>query len=268
MKLPAARYVKAALRHPASVTTLAVGTGLAVFGGHEAALLIAAGLDLIWTGYAVGDPRFRRAVDAREGARQLKEGRRRTDALLAELAPNQREHFASLRALADRIDANYRRLPGSAPVLADSREKLEALLQSFLRLLVSWNDHRRYLGATDRQEIERELAALRAGLERDQDGETVREIKKKRVEILEKRLERFRSAEENREAIAHQLASIEDMLRLVHEGSITLRDPAAITRQLDTLAMEVEATEATVREMDRFLGMVRDAAVLPERSGR
>lgn len=266
MKLPAGRYLKAALLHPASVTILAVGTGLSVLGGGEAPLLLAGGLDLVWAGYAVGDARFRRAVDARAGARELKERRRRTEALLAELAPNQREHFANLRALAERIDANYQRLPGSAPVLADSRQKLEALLQAFLRLLVSWNDHRRYLGATDRREIERDLAALRTDLARETGGEAVREIKQKRVEILEKRLDRFRFAEENREAIAHQLASIEDVLRLVHEGSITLRDPAAITRQLDALTVEVEATEATVREMDRFLGMIREAAVLPDRT--
>lgn len=266
MKLPGGRYLQAALRHPVSVTLLAVGGGLALLGGGEAPLLVAGGLELAWLGWMAGDARFRRAVDARVASRVRRDDRRRSEALLAELAPNQREHFVSLRALADRIDANYRRLPGHGPLLADSRPKIEALLGAFLRLLVTWNDHRRFLGVTDRRAIERDLAELRQGL--DAGAEAVREIKRKRVEILEKRLERFRSAEENREAIAHQLASIEDVLRFVHEGSITLRDPAAITRQLDALTVEVEATEATVREMDRFLGLAEEAGVLVNRTGR
>jgi hypothetical protein len=263
MKFPGGRYLKAAALHPVSVTGLAVGAGWFVAGGGVAPLLIAGGLELVWLGMLAGDARFRRAVDARAAGRLRREEQRRVENLLAELAPNQREHYLSLRALADRIEANYRRLPGDGPAALESREKVDALLHAFLRLLVTWNDHRRYLGATDRVAIERDLAQLREGLAVG-GGETVQEIKRKRIEILEKRLERFRSAEEGREAIAHQLASIEDVLRLVHEGSITLRDPAAITRQLDALTLEVEATEATVREMDRFFGFAVEAGVLLE----
>lgn len=262
MKIPGGRYLKAAALHPVSVTGLAVGAGLFVLGGGVAPLLIAGGLELAWLGTMAGDARFRRAVDARVEGRLRREEQRRVENLLAELAPNQREHYLSLRALADRIEANYRRLPGNGPQVVESRAKVDALLHAFLRLLVTWNDHRRYLGATDRAAIERDLGQLREGLAGG--AEAVREIKRKRVEILEKRLERFRSAEEGREAIAHQLASIEDVLRLVHEGSITLRDPAAITRQLDALTVEVEATEATVRELDRFHGLVEEAGVLLE----
>ena len=260
------KYLRAAFRHPLSLAVLGAGAGLAVLGGGEAPLLVAGGIELAWLGLVSGDARFRRAVDAKAESRSRREDRRRAEALLAELAPNQREHVASLRALADRIEANYRRLPADGPLLLESRAKIEALLGAFLRLLVTWNDHRRFLGATDRQAIERDLAELRRHA--DTGAEAARDIKRKRIEILEKRLERFRSAEDHREAIAHQLASIEDVLRLVHEASITLRDPAAITGQLDALTVEVEATLATVRELDRFRGLAEEAGVLPRRAGR
>ena len=45
----------------------------------------------------------------------------------------------------------------------------------------------------------------------------------------------------------------EDLMRLTHEQSITIRDPETVNRQLDVVSAEVQATDETVREMERFL---------------
>jgi hypothetical protein len=55
--------------------------------------------------------------------------------------------------------------------------------------------------------------------------------KERRAEILRKRVLRFTQAAESREVVSHQLASIEDMLRLTHEQSIAIRDPEVVGRQ-------------------------------------
>jgi len=70
-----------------------------------------------------------------------------------------------------------------------------------------------------------------------------------------------REAEESRAVVSHQLASIEDLVKLTHEQSISIRDPAAVGGMLDALAAEVSATERTVRELEQFLD------VTEERSG-
>ena len=129
---------------------------------------------------------------------------------------------------------------------------MNSLLSAFLRLLDQLNAYRRYLNATDRGRIDREIKEL----ERDLDAETnerLAEIKKRRLDILGRRVDRFAKGEENREIISHQLAAIEDLMRLMHEQSLTLRDPQDISRQLETLANEVAETEGTVREMESFL---------------
>jgi hypothetical protein len=81
----------------------------------------------------------------------------------------------------------------------------------------------------------------------------LKEVKSRRIEILRKRVQRFQQAAESREVVSHQLASIEDVLRLTHEQSIAIRDPEVVGRQLEALTAEVEATEATVREMEKFM---------------
>jgi len=58
--------------------------------------------------------------------------------------------------------------------------------------------------------------------------------------------------------VSHQLASIEDLVKLTHEQSISIRDPAAVGGMLDALAAEVSATERTVRELEQFLDLTEE----------
>ena len=86
-----------------------------------------------------------------------------------------------------------------------------------------------------------------------QGNARLKDVKQRRVEILRKRVERFQKAEESRELVSHQLAGIEDLLKLTHEQSIAIRDPESVGRQLERLTEEAQSTEATVREMEQFL---------------
>jgi hypothetical protein len=180
------------------------------------------------------------------------EGQQEVERMLQDLSPSQREHYHALRELKDKIEANYQRLPGGAAMAGSSERSVDALLTAFLRLISTLNHYRKFLNAADRQSVETELAEL----ERELLGETLprlKDVKEKRKEILEKRLTRFQQAAESREIISHQLAGIEDLLRLTHEQSIAIRDPQSVSRQLDVLSAEVSASEETVREMERFL---------------
>jgi hypothetical protein len=254
-------YFRAAVLHPWNLVLLGAGVVSSIGLGSEVPAMLAAGVELAYLGIVPASARFRRAVDARLARRDRRLQGAKLDAMIAELAPNQREHFQALRQVADRIEQNHARLEGThgGLLMEQTRVKIQALLRSFLKLLISLNDYRRFLSATDRQVIERDLKELEDDLARtESESEAVREVKKRRAEILRMRLERFRKAEESRELISHQLASIEDMLRLVLEQSITLRDPEAIGRQLDALSVEVEETESTVREMERFLSLASE----------
>ena len=257
-------YLAAAFMAPANLFALASAGISSALLTNPLPGLVALGAEVLYLGGMALSPKFRRQIRAQAQAAD-EEGE--AEVLLEELAPSQREHYFGLRELRDRILANYRKLPGGGVLAASSESRLDALLTNFLRLLTTLNAYRKYLGAADRAALEREMKELeeearwisrlgepKPGAERKNgENERLREVKQRRADILRQRLDRFQQADDSRELVSHQLAHIEDLMRLTHEQSIAIRDPDSITRQLDTLAGEVETTAETVRELERFI---------------
>jgi hypothetical protein len=257
-------YLRAALLMPANLFALAAG-GAASLGLHDwTPFLASAGASGIYLAMLSIVPSFRRVVASNQSAQELLEdgSPEERERLVAELAPSQREHWMVLGELREKILANYRQLPGGRVMAASSEPRLDGLLTSFLRLLSTLNSYRKYLNASDRKSIELELAGLEAEVA-EETNPRLKDVKQRRAEILKKRIQRFAQAEESRQVVSHQLASIEDVLRLTHEQSIAIRDPEAVARQLEVLTTEVEATEETVREMERFMEFSEEAGLHP-----
>ena len=244
---------------PANFFALAAGGVASAYSGQWLPVIAAGGASLLYSVMLSMLPSFKRAVranlEAQVGSDVASPEER--DALLGELAPSQREHYDVLRELKDRILESYGKMPGGRVLVASSERRLEALLTSFLRLVATLNSYRKYLNATDRKAIEEELALLEADAASEKN-ERLKEVKSRRVEILKKRVARFVQAEESRELVSHQLASIEDVLRLTHEQSIAIRDPEVVSRQLEALTAEVNATEETVKEMEQFMQITEE----------
>jgi hypothetical protein len=246
-------FIKAAFLLPANLVGLLTAGASSLMTGEPLPALVALGVEGLYLGIVPSMKRFQRAVRARRGGEEAPEAaRQQVDALLAELAPSQREHYQSLVGLKEKILENYRRLPGGKVLVSSSEPRLDALLTSFLRLVSALNHHRAYLNSTDRAQLEKELRELEAEVAQEANPR-LKDVKEKRLEILRKRVGRFEQAGESREVVSHQLAGIEDLMRLTHEQSITIRDPETVSRQLDVVSAEVQATDETVREMERFM---------------
>jgi len=233
----------AAVLAPANVIGLATAGGAAWLLHQPLVALIALGAEAFYLLLVVGSARMRRALGARGGDTSDE-----VESRLGELAESQRGHYFVLR-----------KLPGGGVLAASSEPRLDALLTAFLRLLGTLNDHRRYLGIADRDALQRELSRLESDLGKEQNTR-LREVEAKRADILRQRLKRFAQAEESRAVVSHQLASIEDLMKLAHEQSIAIRDPASVNSMLEVLAAEVASTEETVREMERFLEVTEELA--------
>lgn len=244
---------------PANFFALAAGGIASAAMGDWVPLAAAGGASLLYSVMLSMLPSFRRAVRANLEAQVSSDvaSPEERESLLAELAPSQKEHYDVLRELKDRILESYGKMPGGRVLVASSERRLEALLTSFLRLVATLNSYRKYLNATDRKAIEEELSLLEADAAGEKN-ERLKEVKLRRVEILKKRVARFVQADESRELVSHQLASIEDVLRLTHEQSIAIRDPEVVSRQLEALTAEVNATEETVREMEQFMQITEE----------
>ncbi len=247
-------YLKAALMMPAHYFALAAG-GIASWSlGEWTPLFASAGASALYLVVLSVVPSFRRAVRANFHAHSFSDvaSPEELQALLADLAPSQRQHFQQLTELKVRILKNYERLPGGRVMVETSEHRLEALLTSFVRLLTTLNSYRKYLNSADHKAVEAEVQVVEKELGTE-TNERLRDVKSKRLEILRKRHARFAQAAESREVVSHQLATIEDMMRLTHEQSIAIRSPEVVERQLESLTAGVEATEETVREMEKFL---------------
>lgn len=254
-------YLRAAFMVPANLFALVAAAMGSVLTADPLPALVALGVEGVYLGSLSLSPRFQRVVRAQ--ANQSSDGdSTETVALLEELAASQREHYFALKELRDKILLNYRKLPGGGVLVASSEARLDSLLTNFLRLLSTLNNYRKYLNAADRAAIEREVKELRDDLASEQNPK-LKDVKQGRVQILQLRLQRFAQAEESREIVSHQLASIEDLLRLTHEQSIAIRDVESVTHQLEALSAEIAATDETVREMEKFMAISDELSAKP-----
>ncbi len=247
-------YVKEALKWQYNWIGLAGAAAFAVVSGTALPILLAAGLELMYLSIVPQSSRFRRLVRSWKFAEQKRQIEMSLRSMFLEMPPEVRTRYANVDSLCRAIRENYTRLSSTSQMLMGQMEnRLQGLLQGYLRLLYAGCQHRNYLRTTDPQSIKREAAELERSL--SNDSPKVQEINRKRVEILTKRLEKYGKISENCQVIDAQCAAMEDVLQLIRDQSVTLRDPQEVSDQLDGLVRDVEQTEQTVREMEQIFDL-------------
>lgn len=266
-------FLKEAFKTPLNAAVIgasAAGCALAAHSSGDPTLLaLIPAIEGLYLTITACLPGFRQKIRTRHEAERKEaeriERQKKLERALADLSTSQRACFLELKALTDKTLACYARLPSGGMLVASSEVQLRSLLDMFLKLLGALNGYRRYLDSTNRQQIEKELSTLRVELASPPDQgahATLQKLKERRVGLLEERLERFDRALTGRELISHQLAGIEDCIRLLHDQALTLRDPAMATLQLDDLAHQLEVTDETMREMETFSAVTEEFAQL------
>jgi hypothetical protein len=244
-------YVKEAARLQYNWITMAGIAGFALLSASALPLLLGAGLELMYLSVVPRNARFQRLVRSWKYAEEKRRNDQRLNAMYQEIPQEMRVRYAKVDAVCNAIRQNYSRLSSTSQIFAEQMEdRLQGLLQGYVRLLHAAWQHREYLRTTDLSAIQRELA----NLEKSQDSDTpkVLDINRKRVEILNKRIEKFHKIQENCAVIDAQCAAVEDVLGLIKDQSVTMRDPQQLSEHLDGLVKDVEQTEETVREVENI----------------
>jgi hypothetical protein len=96
------------------------------------------------------------------------------------------------------------------------------------------------------EQLERELA------EPDLPERAVAALKKN-LELKQRLFASLSEVGGNVKALLTELDSIESLLEMLHQNSISLRDPQAISADLDTIVRQSEDSERVVREMESLL---------------
>ncbi|MEX0821173.1 MAG: hypothetical protein WD021_03420 [Rhodothermales bacterium] len=253
-------YTKEAFLNPINLGFLIVAMLTAFFlSGSEPwfnlMLIMAAALELMYLGVVPRNDRFRRAVRSRRAAEHAKPPSQKE--IFQLLTKTSQRRYARLRKLEKDISTNYRKLSYASQGLLDSHlGKIDGLLDSYLNLLYQKERYEYTNQSSAESEVIQAISALREDMADDSDK--VRSIKERRLRILEQRLQRFKKSSENLEIIEAQLETIEDVVKYIHEQSLTLRNPEEITFQLDTLLSEVEETEAAIQEIEEAFAPATD----------
>jgi hypothetical protein len=259
-------YVRAALQWQYNWIGLAGAAAFALVSGTGLPLVLAAGLELMYVALVPQSSRFRRLVRSWKFAAQKREHQKRLDEIYRNLPPEMRSRNASLQQVAQAIRNNYQMLSAGSQVFGQQMaERLDGLLEGYVRLLFAASTHHEYLKSLDPDRLRAEVAHLEKALAKEPPK--VQEINQRRIEILRKRIAKFEKIQENRQVIDAQCAAIEDVLELIRDQSVTMRDPQEVSAQLENLVEDVEHTEQSVRQMEEFYALTApesDELRLPE----
>jgi hypothetical protein len=247
-------FVKEALKWQYNWIGLGAAAAFALVSGTGMPLVLAAGLEMIYLSLVPQSSAFRRLVRSWKYAEQKRQREMQLSAMFNELPPEMRKRYAGLDSMCGAIRVNYSRLSSTSQMfLEQMQQRLDGLLHAHVRLLYAAFQHSEYLRTTDPNSIKRDLAKLQRSV--DSDPPKVQEINRKRIEILTKRLEKFAKVAENQKVVEAQCAAIEDVLELIRDQSVTMRDPQQVSDQLENLVHDVEQTEETVRQVEAIFEM-------------
>ena len=241
---------------------LGTALGFAVLSGTLLPVVVAAGVELIVLPLVSGNLRFQRLIRARVSQEEDQEAAQRTQKeaweMLRDLPNPEQQRYRSLQGLASEIRQNYKALDSSSQMLVEELvRKLDFLLSFYLRMRYSLMRYQAYFSTTDPERIQERIAMLEH--EMTTGPERIQQIKARTRVVLEKRLERYQKALENRQLVEAQTETVEEVLQLLRDQSYSMRDPRTITQQLDGLVSSAEDTERGVRDLEELMSIETDA---------
>ena len=254
-------FVKEAFNIQYNWIALGGAAAFALVTGTAIPIALAGGLELMYLAVVSQHPRFQRLVRSWKFAEQQKLNEQKLGDMLRNLPPDMQGRYIKLAEVCRSIRGNFAQLFSTSQIFVQQMDqRLEGLLHGYARLLSAAFQQRQYVKTTDPDQITKEVATLQQHL--NTDPPRVQDINKKRVEILSKRLEKYQKISENRQVVDAQCSAVEDVLQLVRDQSVTMRDPQQVSDQLANLVHDVEQTEQTVQQVESIF-----SGLTPEMEG-
>jgi len=242
-------FLKAAFHWQYNLIALGATVAFAAISASALPLILVGGLELIYLSVIPHNKRFQRLVRSWRFAEEKKSHELKVTQMWQQLPADARSRYDQLVTVCKAVTANYSSLSSASQMLVSQmHDKLQGMLEAYLRLLYVDQQHIDYLRTTNPTAIKREIDQLQQKLA--SDTPKVKEINQQRIEILTKRAEKFEKIRENRQVIEAQCAAIEDGLELIRDQSVTVRDPQQVSGQLEGLLQSVEQTEDTVKQVE------------------
>jgi hypothetical protein len=251
-------YVKEAFHLQYNWIAMVSAGAFALVSGSFLPILLAGGVELMYLAIVPQNWRFQRLVRSWKFAEEQQKHQQKLGEMLASLPAEMQSRYVHAAQVCGSIRSNFAQFSSTSQIFLQQIDtRLQGLLNGYARLLSAAAQQLQYLRSTEQEGIKREIGSLQKSL--STDPLKVQEINKKRIEILTKRLEKFDKISENRRVVDAQCSAVEDVLMLVRDQSVTMRDPQQVSERLDSLVHDVEQTEQTVQQVEAiFSGMSPD----------
>jgi len=197
---------------------------------------------------------LRRLVHRRRLARAREETDSRRARVIGSLSPANRKRYGEMEHLCRLIETNYQGLHGiSQAYLSEQRGKLDMILDSGAQRMLALERYESLLVDRNPAKVERAIAELEEELRDGQLAERTRAAVEKNLELKRRLLQSLLEADDTIQALATELDSMTSLLEVLHQSSISMGDPQAVSQELDTIVRQSEDSGRVVREMEALL---------------
>jgi hypothetical protein len=248
-------YLKMAFANPYNLSLLLGGIAASVLTVNPIPAMLALGGEAIWLLHApdskflrrtVWDPKFEKMRVALE---DLERSERMKD------MPVEEQRRVSTLVMREQ---NINRLAAQNPsftgdLLRSELVKTRQLVDSFLEMALTCNRYDQYLKSVDFNALEKDRARWQAKAASDRTPAQERDIAKKNVAVIEKRLEKLRDIRNYLSVARGQLDLIENSFQLISDQIVTMQSPGELSGQLDDLLDGVQSIQETARDTERIL---------------
>jgi len=174
--------------------------------------------------------------------------------LVAALGPDNIRRYEAMEDLCRNIEANYQSLTGISQVyLSEQRGKLDLILQGILHRMMALQRYERTPASRRPDELQREIAQIEDELEQPGQPDRAALALRKNLELKRRLLAALSEVDSTIRTLETELDSMASLLEVLHQNSMSLRDPQAISEELDTIVRQSEDSERIVREMEALL---------------
>ena len=202
----------------------------------------------------IDSPPVRRLVQRRRLARRRLEFAEWRRGMVASLPPDRLARFRQMAHLCEQIETNYLGLTGiSRLYLTEQREKLDHILNSGLQRMLALAGYEQAVTTRRPESLQAEMRKFEEELTQPDLPERARAAIAKNIELKRTLLLSLQDASGACKALEAELDSSYSVLEVQLQKSLSMRDPEAISAELDAIVTQAEESERSVREMESLM---------------
>jgi hypothetical protein len=240
------KYVHWALVHPYNVLAMVSTLVLALISWSGVLLVVGIILELLFLSVVPAVGLFRRLVTASvENAERAAQAKAR-EALVAQMGQGHRDELGRLEVLITKTRENAKRNP-SAVGLIDDFLGLDRLTASYIQLAIAHRTSEESLSMTNRMGLADTIRSLESAQHILPDR--TRRVVQRRLNIAHQRAQCWDRTRDHCIAITHQLATILELVHLMHDRSVTTLDSREVVDEVERFLTDLEDNEGVLLEV-------------------